>query len=404
MTESTAVSPESVDDFEPQRIVLPSTLVVVMVAGVFQLMFFAILAAPMIDDVGLSRTELGIIGSLNTLVGAVTAPSTGRIADKIGPGRAAVGSLLLSGIGMAALAVAPSTLWLCVASAIGGIPQGATNPATNSLISSRVPPGRRGTLTGIKQSGVTLAAFLAGVALPALESPFGWRGAAWTFAAVFIIAGLIVQLTLHPDRPRPATATAVASGAKLEPVIMWIATYAFFMGLASGAIGRFLPLFAEESLGFSVQTAGFISALGGLLGMAARIAAARLAEHRIRPTLLLPILSLVGAAFAAMLAVTTESTRWLLWLSPALGAIGTNAWNAVAMLAVIMLVSTGAAGKASGVVMFGFLGGLAVSGPITGWVVDATDTYRPVWIAAAIVSLIAAGIMTVFDRMAARKQ
>lgn len=404
MTESTTAPPGTVDEPEPQRIVLPSTLVVVMVAGVFQLMFFAILAAPMIDDVGLSRTELGIIGSLNTLVGAVTAPSTGRIADKIGPGRAAVGSLLLSGIGMAALAIAPSTLWLYVASAIGGIPQGATNPATNSLISSRVPPGRRGTLTGVKQSGVTLAAFLAGVALPALESPFGWRGAAWTFAAVFIIAGLVVQFALHPDRSRPTTATTAASAEKLDPVIMWIAAYAFFMGLASGAIGRFLPLFAEESLGFSVQTAGLITALGGLLGMAARIAAARIAEHRMRPTRLLPILSLVGAGFAAMLAATTESTRALLWLSPALSAIGTNAWNAVAMLAVIMLVSTASAGKASGVVMFGFLGGLAVSGPITGWVVDATDTYRPVWIAAAVVSLIAAAIMMVFDRMAAKKQ
>lgn len=402
MTESTAVSPELVDNFEPQRVVLPSTLVVVMVAGVFQLMFFAVLAAPMIDDIGLSRTELGIIGSLNTLVGAVTAPSTGRIVDKIGPRRAALGSLLLSGIGMAALAIAPSAGWLYVASAIGGIPQGATNPATNSLISSRVPPGRRGTLTGIKQSGVTLAAFLAGIALPALETPFGWRGAAWAFAAAFVSGGLVIQMTLHPDAPQAAPASATARTARLDPVILWIATYAFFMGLASGAVGRFLPLFAEESLGFSVQTAGIIIALGGLLGMAARIAAARVAEHRMRPTLLLPILSLAGAAFAAMLAVTTESTRALLWLSPVLSAVGTNAWNAVAMLAVIMLVSTASAGKASGVVMFGFLGGLAMSGPVTGWIVDATDTYRPVWIAAASASLIAAAIMMVFDRTAAR--
>lgn len=379
---------------------LPATLSVVMVAGVFQMFFFAILAAPLIDDVGMSRTELGIIGSLNTLVGALTAPYTGRVADAIGPGRAVVGSLVMSAAGMAALAAAPSLVWIYVAAALGGIPQGSTNPATNALISDRVPPGRRGTLTGVKQSGVTLATFLAGITLPALEASYGWRGASWAFAVLFLLIAIVVQVALVPDTPR-VDASADHAGvpvSRLDPVIAWLAAYAFFMGLAAGAIGRFLPLFAEESLGFSVGTAGLIAALGGLLGMVARIAAARIAEHRVRPIRLLSVLSLVGAGFAVMLAVTTTSTRGLLWLSPVLSAVGTNAWNAVAMLAVIMLVSTASAGKASGIVMVGFLGGMAMAGPVTGAVVDQTGSYRPVWIASAVVSLVAAGIMVIYER------
>ena len=162
-------------DYRPQRIVLPSTLVVTMVAGVFQLFLFAILASPLIDDVGMSRTELGIVGSINTLVGAITAPYTGRIADRIGPGRSVVACLGISSLGMAALAWAPGLGWIYASAALGGIPQGATNPSTNALISARVTPGRQGTVTGIKQSGVTLGAFLAGVTLPALESALGWR-------------------------------------------------------------------------------------------------------------------------------------------------------------------------------------------------------------------------------------
>jgi sugar phosphate permease len=383
--------------------VLPATLVVVMVAGVFQMFFFAILAAPLIDDVGMSRTELGIIGSLNTLVGALTAPYTGRVADAIGPGRAVVGTLVVSAAGMSALALAPSLLWIYVAAAIGGIPQGASNPATNALISTRVPVGGRGTLTGIKQSGVTLATFLAGISLPALEATYGWRGASWTFAGLFLLVAAVVQVSLATDASRTVVPTVGADVpvSRLDPVIVWIAAYAFFMGLAAGAIGRFLPLFAEETLGFSVGTAGLIAALGGLLGVAARIWAGHVAEHRIRPVRLLPALSLVGAAFAVLLAVTTPTTRGLLWLSPPLSAIGTNAWNAVAMLAVIMMVSTASAGKASGVVMFGFLGGMAVAGPVTGAVVDQTGSYRPVWIAAAIVSLVAAAIMVTFERRSA---
>ena len=54
-----------------------------------------------------------------------------------------------------AIMAAGSNLWWLVAAAaaVGGIPQGWGNPATNSLIATRVAPGRRGGVTGIKQSG-----------------------------------------------------------------------------------------------------------------------------------------------------------------------------------------------------------------------------------------------------------
>ena len=174
------------------------------------------------------------------------------------------------------------------------------------------------------------------------------------------------------------------------------------MGVAAGAIGRFLPLFAEESLGYSTQIAGLIAALGGLFGMAARIVAARIAEHRVAPTRLLILLSLVGAAFGLLLMFTTEATRQLIWLSPPLSAIGTNAWNAVAMLAIIMFVSRAQAGRASGIVMFGFLGGMAIAGPLTGWIVDSTGSYRLVWAGTIVTSLAAAGVMIATERRRVR--
>jgi sugar phosphate permease len=382
-----------------QRVVLPATLLSTMTAGVFQLFLFAVLAAPLIDDIGLTRTEIGVLGSINTLVGALSSPYTGRLTDRLGAKRAVVSCLAISATGMALLAAAPGLGWMYVAAAVGGLPQGWTNPATNGLIATRVAPGRRGTVTGIKQSGVTLGAFLAGVTLPALENGLGWRGATWVYAALFAAMAAAVQLGLTSDASEHHVARSASDVAQpIAPMIWWLAVYAFFMGLASGAVGRFLPLFAEESLGFSTETAGLIAALGGLLGMFARIVAARVAEHRVAPTRLLTILSLVGMMFCLLLAAITESTRWLLWLSPPLNAIGTNAWNAVAMLAIIMFVSTSAAGRASGRVMLGFLGGLALSGPLTGWVVDRTDDYRPVWIASALVSAIAAALMLATHR------
>jgi predicted MFS family arabinose efflux permease len=387
----------------PQRVALPATLIVTMTAGVFQLYIFSVLAAPLIDDLDISRTQLGLIGAVNTAAGAASSPFLGRLTDRLGAARSVVASLSLSALGMAALAVAPTLAWILLAAAIGGLPQGWSNPATNHLISARVAVGTRGTLTGIKQSGVTLGMFLAGVTLPTIEGVAGWRGAAWTFSGVFAVAAVAVHLALDADQT-PADAPHGIDGAtpRLQPrpiasIVRWIAPYAFLMGLATGSIGRFVPLYAEESLGFSTSTAGLIVALGGLCGMGARITAARIAEHRISPTRLLTVLSIVGAGYCLLLALLTPSTSVLLWLSPPLNAIGTNAWNAVAMMAVIMFVATSDAGRASGIIMFGFLGGLAVSGPIAGAVIDQSG-YRPVWIGAMTVSAAAAVLMFVADR------
>lgn len=361
------------------------------------------LASPLIDDLDLSRAQLGLIGSVNALVGAVSASSTGRLTDRIGARRSVVMVLVASAAAMACTAAAANGWWLAVAAAVGGVPQGWGNPATNSLISHRVAAGRRGSVTGVKQSGVTLGVFLSGASLPAMANAWGWRASVWVFAALFTVLAIVVALTLAPD-PTVATSTSTSTstasgsdlaavGGRLDPFVWRVALYALLMGSAGGAVGRFFPLYAEESIGFSIETAGLLVAAGGLLGMAARVLVGRWAEHRIAPTRLLGILSTVGVAYCLLLASVTPSTRALLLVSPPLNAVGIAAWNAVAMLTIIMFVPTGQSGRASGAVMLGFLGGLAISAPLAGVTVDRWGTYRPVWLAGAVLAAAAAALM-----------
>lgn len=377
--------------------VFPGTLALTMMASAFQIFALAILASPIIDELDLSRAQLGLIGSMNTAIGALTAPSTGRLTDRIGPRRSVVALLVLSAVGMAMMAAGSNIWWLIAAAAVGGLPQGWGNPATNSLIATRVAPGRRGSVTGVKQSGVTLGVFLSGAALPLLEHLWGWRGAFMSFAVLFAVLAIAVQLTLGPDpEPTGEPATPGASRShrpRLDPFVRRLAFFALLMGTAGGAVGRFFPLYAEESLGFSLTTAGMLTAAAGLLGMAARVVVGRMAEARIAPTRLLSLLAMVGVAYCLLLAVVTESTRNVLYLSPPLNAIGIAAWNAVAMLAVIMFFSKTQAGRASGIVMLGFLGGLSISAPIAGYAVDQLGVYWPVWLAAAGLAAIAALVM-----------
>jgi len=374
-----------------------------MVSTAYLIFIVSVLASTFIEEFNLSRFELGLIGSLNTAIGAVTAPATGRLTDRIGPRLSSVIAQLIAAFGLALVALSQSVLMLIIAACILGIPQGWGNPTTNALIAERVEPGRRGTITGIKQSGVTLGVFLAGLTLPALAEVLGWRWAVGIYAAIFALVGLAPLLL--PARVAPFTSTdATTADVESKPynqrAVWLIASYAFLMGTSGGAISRFLALFAEEEAGLSKSTAGLVVALTGIGGMAARIGAGKLAENRIAPLRLLSILALIGTTVSMLLMLTLDVGPWLLWPVAALFAIGHTAWNAVAMLAIILGVPKAHAGRASGAVMVGFLGGLAVGAPIAGLAIDATNSYQPVWIATLVLAAAAAVVAEFAQRTA----
>ncbi len=378
-----------------------------MTATSFQIFALSVLAIELITDLDLSRAELGLIGSVNTMTGALTSPLSGRLTDRIGPWAAAVSGMLISAVGMSMMALSGSTLALVASALVSGIPQGWGNPATNALIAERVAPGVRGTITGIKQSGVQFGVFLSGLTLPTLAVWLGWRGASWVYAGLFALVAVLTAVLL-PRRPTDSPAPSFRSGSALssvsdaasasgatatghgapntaEPVVTmdpWIwrlAGYALLSGTLGGTIGRFFPLWAEEAVGMTTRTAGFLVAMTGMLGIVARIVAGKVAETAVSPPRLLRILAAIGGLYGVVLLATPVLGSWILWPGTALNAIGIGAWNAVAMLAIIMVVPRQLAGRASGIVMLGFLGGLSLGSPIAGWAVDRWSSYQPVW-------------------------
>lgn len=375
-----------------------------MLVSAFQIFALAVLASAIIDELGVSRTQIGLIGSINTAVGAATAPASGRLTDRIGPGRSVVILVALGAAGMGLMAWAPSVAWLWIAAIVGGLAQGWGNPATNAYIAAHIPAGRRGPITGVKQSGVTLGVFASGALLPSMSTAWDWRIATGLCAAAFAVSAVAIGAVV--DRS-PVAATPSTHGEANDhgdrrdgtartpiPSFVWPLTlFSLLMGIAGGAIGRFLPLFAEESAGMSVEAAGAVVAAGGLLGIAARLIASRQAERRGNSDELLIAFALAGVVYCLLLLFVTPDTHWLLYASPPLAAIGIAAWNAVAMLAVITRSPAGGSGRASGIVMLGFLGGLTISGPIAGFVVDAGGDYNPVWIGAAACCAVAAWVI-----------
>ncbi len=356
-------------------------LALIMGVSTFALTIFAVLASQLITEFGLDRWQIGALVTASTLTGAVLSPAIGRLTDRFGARRAALVNLLLGAVALGALALAPTFGLLLLAALLTGVSQGLGNPSTNKLISFHVPVGERGLITGIKQSGVQVGTVVGGLALPLLALTWGWRSAVAVFAFVAAV-GMLVAAAILPKDPVVAQAEK-GSVSRLPSVISWLSLYGFLLGAGGSAVFTYLALFGQEGLGYSETVAGTAVAAMGVVGVVSRVVWSRAAEkgNRYRASLLW----LAGlATLAAVVMAAAQAAPPLLWVAAAATGLSASAWNSVGMLAVMFLVPASLAGRASGVVLFGFLAGLGVGAPAFGWSVDRLGTYVPGWLAAGL--------------------
>ena len=356
------------------------------------LAFFAlaVAASELQAEFGISKFQLGLIGAVNTGIGAVLAPAAGRISDRIGGRNSVAGVLIFSGFSAFLLAIAPNYPLLLAASAVGGIAQGWGNPATNKAIGVAVEEAKRGVVTGIKQSGVQAAVVVAGVTVPLMSASFGWRSAMWLTAGLSFALLLTIQLV--PPKADPGPQDASQAGAT-SPLPMWVtqvAIFGFLLGTVGGGFGRFLPLFAEEAVGFSVERAGQVFALQGLVAVPARLTAGIALDRGASPQKMMMIMAALGAGALLIVTAASSGRPSLLWIGTTLAGLTIGTWNTAANVSMIALKEN--AGRATGRLMLGFLFGLTVGGPAVGWSIDQFG-YTPAWLASGVLCLVASAVI-----------
>lgn len=376
---------------------LIALLVAVMAVTVFAGPSLGILSRFIIDELDITRTQLGILVTGAGLSGAVLGPSAGRLADRIG----ARSTLLLvfgtAAVGLTALALAPNYALLVAAVGLAGVAQSGSNPSTNKLIGLHFPPGKRGLVTGIKQSGVQLGIFLGGLTLPAAAVAFNWRIALAAWAMVSFLAFVAASLITPRDPEGEATRDSVVTKDPLPVGIRWLALDGILNGAVVGSVLTYLPLYAEEEIGLSVGTAGVVASVFALSGLAARLAWPHFAEasaHYSKPLTIVAFSSTVGIV---LLWSGPVAGPWALWAGAAI--VGTaQAWNAIANLAVIGGIEQRDAGRASGSVARGFGLGLAFGPPGFGFVVDSLGGYEMGYGLLTLVGMAAGAIMILWGR------
>lgn len=379
------------------RLAFAATLALMMGTGTYAGYAFGVLGPDLVTEFDLSRFELGLVTTTFFVVGGPLSLVAGRATDRFGARRVMLAAFAVSATAIAGMALAPTYAVLLGMAAFAGIALAAGNPVTNKLIAVHVAPGGRGLIMGGKQSGVQVGAFLTGALLAPLAVALGWR-TALGWSALIPLAGIALALAVVPGERRDPDASAADRSGPLPHGVYWLAAYAFLMGSGVATINAYLPLYLVERADASQEVAGTVAATIGLVGIFSRIGWGW-ASERMR-SFSLPLLLLGGGAVVAVLMVLAVEMvgLWLAWPAAALFGATAVTWNAVGMLAVISSSGAGTAGRASGVVVFGFYIGFVASPVLFGWLVDTTSGYTLAWALVAATFAVTAVVITAWRR------
>ena len=362
-------------------------------AAAFAGVAIGVLAPNLKDAFGFSRTEIGIVSALVTLGAAIASRPAGRLTDRLGPWRVLVLALAGLATGAAVEAVAPNGWVLMAGTLLLGIAYGAVGPPTNVAVAGRLQGGI-GFFMSVKQAGMPIGSFLAGLVLPSVAAWLSWR---WAFA----LTGLVALVVAAASGPLRHTATIDATGTtagrdSAPPRRTWIALGAFGFLMAGGqwSFLSYLVLYLNDSRGFSHTAAGIALATATACSVAGRLLWGWVSDRpgwRTRSLMLAALLATLGCGLLA-----ADLPVAVVWPVAALTGAALIGWNGAFLGVVADRAARGTVGHASGTVMTMVFAGAVVVPPLFGYISQATDRWEPLWALAAACAATAGLVLKLF--------
>jgi predicted MFS family arabinose efflux permease len=268
-------------------------------------------------------------------------------------------------------------------------------PAANDLIARQQRPGRHGVSFGLLQTAIPLSTLLAGLAVPAIGIPLGWR---WAFLLGAVAALPFMLLSLQQSRGVRCDRPTVVGG-DVRPARAWRLFLLAAAGGLAAAPANAAGAFYVESLvakGIGVGQAGVWLMAGSGCGVAGRLLWGWLLDRRQgSPLRMMTLLLLVGAVGFALLGAA--GTIPLLVVSTGLAFAAGWGWKGLYNLAVVQR-SPGWASSALGITQAGVFVG-SVLGPLGFGVALGKASFAVAWSLCALSMFAATAIIWVEGRM-----
>ena len=351
------------------------------------------LAVQMRADLGLSPASLGAALTTGFVVGAVSAPFGGRIADRLGARSALLLGASLSGMALFGLGVFTNSWVRLVAFlAVAGLAVAITDPGLAILVNTTIERERHGLAFGLKEASIPAATLAAGVAVPAIALTVGWR---WAFATGVVPLAVVMTLLFRVSATNETRATGPRTAAPQLPTsaprgAIFLTAVAAALGTAAASgVGVFLTESAV-AMGIGPGAAGLLLATGSVAGIITRISSGLLADRSGRGDHFQIIAAMLAVGGLAMALGGTGHNVLLV-----IGTIGAFAgawgWTGLYFLSLVKASPTNP-GAVSGIGVAG-LGAGNAAGPILFGLAAQTLSFRAAWIGAGMVAGLGALLM-----------
>ncbi|MGR6965365.1 MFS transporter [Geodermatophilus sp. URMC 61] len=367
--------------------------VTVTTAGVLPAYLVGVLWVQVRADLGVGPSLLGLLVAAFFATSAVAALSAGAMVRRLGTVPVVRLAGLTAAAAMLVVALAARDPAVLVAALVlAGWGNGIGQPASNDLIARSVSPGRQGLAYGLKQAAIPLSTLLAGVAVPLVAIPLGWR----TAFGIGAVLALLVVLSV-PGQRRLGSAGSSSPPSEAAGPFRRAPLYVLAAGIALGAgtgnaLGSFFVTTAVAG-GIAPATAGVLAAVASGTGALARVLVGWLAD-RVRTRWLLVVAGQmsVGGLSYALLGTGVEA---LIAVGAVVGYCTGWAWAGLSTYAVTRM-HHGMAAQATSITQGGMGLGAAL-GPLAFGGLLSVSSYAVAWTATAALAVVA-GLVVVLGR------
>lgn len=236
----------------------------------YSLTLIPVVAGELHGQLSLSDSQIGLLTSVIMLTLGATAIPAGLAAGRLG-GRVMIFACGVYVAGSVLFALSGSFGWLLAGRALQGIGAGVTVPACTVVLTSSLPPEKRGRAWGIFGAGHGLGVMVALFVMPSVAAAAGYKGVFLTTAALAAALGLTVALlpqaralAARPERlPSPRhLARSVRSVTANHRLLLLALFNVATLGVGVGALA-WTPHYLEVHFGSSAATAGQLTAMVG---------------------------------------------------------------------------------------------------------------------------------------------
>ncbi len=363
-------------------------LVVAGAAGVAQTFgrfTYSLLLTDIRDDFGLSNTVVGALGTTNLAAYLTGTMIVSLTVGRIGVARMTRVGIVMSTLGIGALAWSPNLIVLALGQVIAGFGGAAVWVTAPTLATSGVPEARRGLAIGLAGAGIGVA-MVTSSAIEASVPSEDWRR---VYLVLVLMAAVVVALAMWFLRQGPIVANTGPSGfGALRVIPRWrslLGAYALY-GFSLSLFINYLVAILEDDSGYSATEAAAAFSAFGAGTMFGGPSFGPLSDRwGRRRGLVLAFLVMVGAA----LVVPTGARPWATVASFAFGAAFTGVPTGVAAR-IRDHVDGPAFGGAFGVATLGFGFALMLGPPLGGALGDLTGSFQVVFVTSASAAAIGA--------------